>query len=375
MANVNFARGLQAAYNSLSTRDSDTIYVCTDTGNIYLGNTMLFESNAYIDSSITGKIVTFTTHGANGTTGTDTLDLSTFQTAADVQAAISASISTVYKPAGSLLNSSITSHTSAVEYLVESKVGYVYNIIGDFVSTNDFVEGYGRDYSSGTNVVVVNTGTESAPAYKFDVLANFIDTSNFIKLLDVEQVTIGNITIIDRNGGLLDSGFSPNDFKTKQAQVSPAAGTADGAAGNQYVEQVTQDTNGEITVTRKKLPDFKGSGSVGTVSTSRDAWKTLVHDASLSSERVLSGETKTIPAATSSNDGYMTAAQASKLDGIEAGGEANVLEAVKVSGTALAIDSTDKSVNIETGTTYNATTNKIATMSDIRDAALAWGSF
>lgn len=128
-------------------------------------------------------------------------------------------------------------------------------------------------------------------------------------------------------------------------------------------------------MTRKKLPNFTGSGTVGSLDTSADAWKTLVHDAALSHNRVLSGNTKTIPAATSSNDGYMTAAQASKLDGIEAGGEVNVLEAVKVSGTALAIDSTDKSVNIETGTAYNATTNKIATMSDISNAALAWGSF
>ena len=261
MANVNFARGLQAAYNSLASKDSDTIYVCTDTGNIYLGNTTLFESNAYIDSSIVGKIVTFTTHGANGTTGTDTLDLGAFQTASDVQAAIEDAISTVYKPAGSINSRLITQHYLAVSLLVEENIGKVYNVNGDFVTTDDFVEGEGYDYTSGTNVVVVNNGTESSPSYKFDVLSSFIDLGGYMELVD--DATSGNFAGLDANGQVTDSGYKPSDFKTKQTAVSPAAGSTNGVAGGQYVEQVTQDANGEITVTRKKLPDFTGSGSVG----------------------------------------------------------------------------------------------------------------
>jgi hypothetical protein len=99
-----------------------------------------------------------------------------------------------------------------------------------------------------------------------------------------------------------------------------------------------------------------------------------VHDAALSGALALSGNTKSIPAATSTNDGYMTKEQAGKLDGIAAGGEVNVLEAVKISGNALTIDA-NKAVNIVTGTAYNESTNLIATMSDIADAALMWGSF
>lgn len=374
MANVNFARGVQSTYNGMVSRDSDTIYVCTDTGNIYLGNTMLFESNAYIDSSITGKIVTFTTHGANGTTGTDSLDLSTFQTAAEVQAAIAASISTVYRPAGSVSASDITNTAIAHRnYLREDKLGCVYNVNGSFTTTTDFVEGAGNDYPSGTNVVVINNGTAETPSYKFDVLSSFMDFSGYMELVD--DATSGNFAGLDADGQVTDSGYKPADFKTKQTAVTPAASNTSGSAGGQYVEQVTQDTNGEITVTRKKLPNFMGSGSLGTESDSDTAWKRLVHDVKLNSNITLSGHLKQIPAATPSNDGYMTAAQASKLDGIEAGGEENVLEAVKVSGTVLTIDSTDKSVNIETGTAYNASTNKIATMSDISAAALAWGSF
>lgn len=367
MAKVKIGRGTQSAYNALSEKNTDMIYICTDTGNLYLGSTLLFESNAYIESSINGKTVTFTTHGTNGTNGSDTLDLSVFQTSEEVTAAIDAAISSVYKPSGSISASGITS-----SLLVASNDGSVYNVSEGFTTTSDFIEGAGKSYPSGTNIVVVNTGTAQNPVYKFDVLAGFVDLSNYVT--QVSNATSGNFAGLDANGNITDSGYKPSDFKTKQTAVNPSAGTSTGAAGNQYVEQVTQNANGEITVTRKKLPNFTGSGSVGSASTAADAWKTVVHDASLSSSRVLSGNTKTIPAATSDNDGYMTAAQAAKLEGIEAGGEANVLEGVQVSGTDLSIDA-NKKVNIVTETAYNATTNKIATMSDITDAALVWESF
>lgn len=376
MANVKLARGTQSAYNGLSTKDADTIYACTDTGNIYLGSTALFESNAYIESSISGKTVTFTTHGANGTNGSDTLDLSVFQTASEVQSAISSAISSAYKPAGTIAKSGIVSGL-----LVEDNQGNVYNVSEAFtvgsgsgeVPASLFTDAAaGHSYPAGTNIVVVNTGTSSSPVYKFDVLAGFVDLSNYVT--KVSGATAGNFAALDANGNVTDSGNKASDFKTKQTAVTPAEGTSTGAAAGQYVEQVTQDTNGVVTVTRKKLPNFTGSGSVGSTSSAADAWKTVVHDASLSSSRVLSGNTKTIPAATASVDGYMTKEQAEKLAGIEAGGEVNVIEAVKVSGTALAIDA-NKAVNIVTETAYNASTNKIATMADVSDAALEWGSF
>lgn len=375
MAKVKLARGTQSAYNALASKDSDTIYVCTDTGNLYLGSTVLFESNAYVDSSISGKTVTFTTHGTNGTTGTDTLDLSVFQNADDVAAAIATAISSAYKPAGTIAKSGIVSGL-----LVANNQGNVYNVSEAFtvgsgtgeVPSSLFTDAAaGNSYPAGTNIVVINTGTTANPVYKFDVLSGFIDLSNYQTL--VSGGTSGNFASLNANGQVVDSGSKASDFKTKQTAVTPAAGTATGAAGNQYVEQVTQDANGEITVTRKKLPNFTGSGSVGSASSDADAWKTVVHDASLSSARVLSGNTKSIPAATSSNDGYMTSTQVGKLDGVAAGAQVNVLESVKVSGTALTI--TDKAVNIATGTAYDASTNKIATMSDITDAALEWGSF
>ena len=373
MAKVKFSRGSQRSYEAIQLKDDNTIYVCTDTGNIYLGGKLLFEPGAYIGSSINGKTVTFRTHGANGTGGSVTLDLSVFQTAAEVQSAISAAISAAYKPAGTIAKSGIVSGL-----LVEANLGNVYNVSEAFtvgsgsgeVPASLFTDAAaGHSYPAGTNIVVVNTGTSSSPLYKFDVLAGFVDLSNYVT--KVSGATAGNLAALDANGNVTDSGNKATDFKTKQTAVTPSAGTTNGAAGGQYVEQVTQNANGEVTVTRKKLPDFTGSGRVGEASSAADAWKTVVHDVSLSSARVLSGNTKTIPAATSSVDGYMTKKQAATLEGIEDGAEVNVLESVKVSGTALPIDA-NKAVNIVTESTYDASTNKIATMAD---AGVDWGSF
>ena len=101
MANFKIARGTQSAYNALTTKDSDTVYVCTDTGNMYLGSKQLFESNAFINASVNGKVITFTTHGDNGTTSTSTLTLTDLATTNDVQTAISAALGSVYIYKGS----------------------------------------------------------------------------------------------------------------------------------------------------------------------------------------------------------------------------------------------------------------------------------
>lgn len=88
MANFLVKKGLQAGYNALAAKDAATVYFCTDTGNMYLGDVCLFESSALKGASLSGKVVTFTTHGASGTAGSATLDLSTFATGAELTAAV-----------------------------------------------------------------------------------------------------------------------------------------------------------------------------------------------------------------------------------------------------------------------------------------------
>lgn len=55
--------------------------------------------------------------------------------------------------------------------------GYVYNVSNKFTTDSRFVEGAGIVCAAGTNVAIVNTGTEQAPVMKFDTLGVFIDTS------------------------------------------------------------------------------------------------------------------------------------------------------------------------------------------------------
>lgn len=64
----------------------------------------------------------------------------------------------------------------------------------------------------------------------------------------------------------------------------------------------------------------------------------------------------TIPAASASAAGIMSATMVTKLAGIETGAEANVIEVVKVNGTALTPDGT-KAVNITIPTAVSAFTN------------------
>lgn len=106
-------------------------------------------------------------------------------------------------------------------------VGYVYNVTDEFTTTADFVEGAGKKYPAGTNVVIVDASTTSydvvsnpsgdphaqgwyelvndeyvlsedtevtigktyyaktvTPAYKFDVLGNFIDVDAIMNKIE-----------------------------------------------------------------------------------------------------------------------------------------------------------------------------------------------
>ena len=91
------------------------------------------------------------------------------QSGAAVKSAIDAAVSSVYKPAGSSAFASLPTPAKAVE-------GNVYNVTDAFTTTADFVEGAGKQYPAGTNVVVINT---TGTTYKFDVLAGMVDLSGY----------------------------------------------------------------------------------------------------------------------------------------------------------------------------------------------------
>ena len=136
---------------------------------------------------------------------------------------IAAKLASTYKAGGSVAFDSLP-ELSAVEE------GKVYNIIDKFTTTADFVEGAGKDYPAGTNVVCIDTGEDE---FKWDVLAGMVDLSAY----DTATVTQGKI----------------NTAKQEAQQYADSKINAldkeDSAVANQFVTAVSE-VDGVINVTR-----------------------------------------------------------------------------------------------------------------------------
>ena len=83
---------------------------------------------------------------------------------------IDAKMSSVYRPAGSVAFANLPVLSSSI-------LGFVYNVTDAFITTSDFMEGAGKSYPAGTNVVVVDAGSS---VYKFDVLAGWVDLGGLV---------------------------------------------------------------------------------------------------------------------------------------------------------------------------------------------------
>ena len=97
---------------------------------------------------------------------------------------------TVYRPGGSLLFANLPT-------LSESVLGYVYNLLDDFTTTSDFVEGAGLDFPAGTNVAVVATGTAENPVYKFDASGGYVDLSEYQKKIQFAAMPTPDVNYAD----------------------------------------------------------------------------------------------------------------------------------------------------------------------------------
>lgn len=192
-------------------------------------------------------------------TGTDPV------TGTAVKSAIDAAISSVYKPAGSIAYASLPTPAKAVE-------GNVYNVTDAFTTDSRFVEGAGKSYPAGTNVVIINT---SGTTYKFDVLAGMVDLSNYQTLITSTNKL---------NADLVDDSSSTNKFVTaankttwnnKQDAISDLATIRSGAEAGATALQpntaitagthtkITYDANGLVTaganLTASDIPDISAT--------------------------------------------------------------------------------------------------------------------
>ena len=118
-----------------------------------------------ISTAIAGKADSATTLAGYGITDA--------YTKTQTDSAISAQISRAYKPAGSAAS------VAALGTLDAAHLGFVYNISAAFTTTSDFVEGAGKKMKAGTDVGIVNAGTEESPVYKYNCFGNFVDTSDY----------------------------------------------------------------------------------------------------------------------------------------------------------------------------------------------------
>lgn len=96
---------------------------------------------------------------------------------ADTQ--IAAQVASAYKAAGSVDFASLPALSATEE-------GKVYNVTDAFSTTENFIEGAGKSYPAGTNVVCIDTGDET---FKWDVLAGMVDLSAY----DTAKVAAGKV--------------------------------------------------------------------------------------------------------------------------------------------------------------------------------------
>jgi len=132
------------------------------------------------------------------------------QSGVAVKQAVDEAVSSVYKPAGSVAFSGLPTLGASYE-------GYVYNINEEFTTDANFVEGAGKTYPAGTNVVCIDVGSST---YKWDVLAGYIAPTHltdlaeagtgisFTQALTQNFTTQGNPTIINK----VASGFSSSNY-------------------------------------------------------------------------------------------------------------------------------------------------------------------
>lgn len=112
-----------------------------------------------------------------------------------------------------------------------------------------------------------DTSATAGNIAKFDANGNPIDSgiaATDLATIDADAVE-GNFAAFDANGNPVDSGHKHSDYKTKQTAVADADATTSGN-DTTFVDSVTQDTNGEISVHKKTVPNVSAStsGSGGT---------------------------------------------------------------------------------------------------------------
>lgn len=111
-----------------------------------------------------------------------------------VDDSITTQVSSVYKTKGSITD------LTALATPDKAHEGFVYNIENEFTTTDQFVEGAGKTYPAGTNVVCINT---TGTTYKWDVLAGMVDLSGYVTTEDLANGLAGKQDMITTSTNLV----------------------------------------------------------------------------------------------------------------------------------------------------------------------------
>ena len=104
----------------------------------------------------------------------------------DLQKQITAAVTSVYNAKGSTAFDDLPA-------VADAKKGDVYNITDAFATTDDFVEGAGKNLPAGTNImcieVTIGEGENATTAHKWDAAAGMTDLSGYYQKTDLVAAT------------------------------------------------------------------------------------------------------------------------------------------------------------------------------------------
>lgn len=194
-----------------------------------------------------------------------------------VDTAINNKITSVYKAKGSI--------PSISDLPVPSKdtESFVYNIESGFTTTDKFVEGVGKTYPAGTNVVIINV---SGSTYQYDVLAGMVDLSNYATKTDLSgkldkvttTATLNRVYAINKDG-----------TQSTQSMSTGADNSSIALRTNTGTLRVTTPTDNNDAATKKYVDDIVGD--INTILSTLVTVTSTQSDEPVSDENVLNDET------------------------------------------------------------------------------------
>ena len=268
-----------------------------------------------------------------------------------VDEAISNALKGGYKPKGSV------SAVTDLPTLAATCEGWMYNMSSDFTTTADFVEGSGKSFPAGTNVICVNAGTDANPSYKWDVLAG-----QGAQPSSTTPKANGTAAAGTENAFARGDHVHPTDTTRAPTSHASSADTYGKGTGTNYghvkLSDATDGTaaaaSGGTAATPKAVSDalaaaktYADGANVNVI----EGVKLEGASANLAPSSKVVTIPNAVPTGTGETNGLMTAADKAKLNGIAAGAQVNVIEGVKIDGASSNLSPSSKVVTIPSAST------------------------